>query len=83
MSNTEHPSLHVAKDVSPGQGSTGPREMLTVEQAADRLAVSRTTMFALMKDKVVPSVLVGRYRRVPADELTAYIERLIAEAGRC
>jgi excisionase family DNA binding protein len=57
--------------------------MLTVEQAADRLAVSRTTMFALIKDDVVPSVLIGRNRRVPADELTAYIERLIAQAGGC
>lgn len=63
------------------EGVTGPREMLTVEQAANRLAVSRTTMFALIKDEVVPSVLVGRYRRVPADELTAYVEQLIAEAG--
>lgn len=83
MSNTEHRPLHVAQDVGGGQRSTGPREMLTVEQAADRLAVSRTTMFALMKDNVVPSVLVGRFRRVPADELTAYVERLIDEAGRC
>jgi excisionase family DNA binding protein len=57
--------------------------MLTVEQAADRLAVSRTTMFALIREEVVPSVLVGRYRRVPAEELTAYIERLIAQAGEC
>jgi excisionase family DNA binding protein len=55
--------------------------MLTVEQAADRLAVSRTTMFALIKDEVVPSVLVGRYRRIPADELGAYVEQLIAQAG--
>nr|WP_020666376.1 excisionase family DNA-binding protein [Amycolatopsis nigrescens] len=55
--------------------------MLTVEEAADRLAVSRTKMFALIKEEVVPSVLVGRYRRVPADELTAYIGRLVAQAG--
>ncbi|QRP48251.1 excisionase family DNA-binding protein [Amycolatopsis sp. FDAARGOS 1241] len=54
--------------------------MLTVEQAADRLAVSRTTMFALIKDEVVLSVPVGRLTRIPADELTAYIERLIAAA---
>ncbi|WP_061988872.1 excisionase family DNA-binding protein [Amycolatopsis regifaucium] len=58
-----------------------PREMLTVEQAADRLAVSRTTMFALIKDEVVPSVLVGRYRRIPADELAAYVESLSAPKG--
>ncbi|OXM44948.1 hypothetical protein CFP71_39550 [Amycolatopsis thailandensis] len=55
--------------------------MLTVEQAADRLSVSRTTMFALLRDEVVPSVLVGRYRRIPADELAAYVESLSAPEG--
>ncbi|MFD8500125.1 helix-turn-helix domain-containing protein [Amycolatopsis sp. NPDC059657] len=59
--------------------ANAPREMLTVEQAADRLAVSRTTMFALIKTEVVPSVLVGRYRRIPAGELAAYIDRLSGE----
>ncbi|GLY39609.1 hypothetical protein Amsp01_056330 [Amycolatopsis sp. NBRC 101858] len=83
MSNAQHLALHMATDASPDESSTGPREMLTVEQAADRLAVSRTTMFALIKDGVVPSVLIGRNRRVPADELAAYVERLIAQAGEC
>ncbi|WP_233573644.1 excisionase family DNA-binding protein [Amycolatopsis panacis] len=77
MSNTEHRFTQAA-----GEGAPVLREMLTVEQAADWLAVSRTTMFALIRDEVVPSVLVGRYRRVPADELTAYIERLVAQAGK-
>jgi hypothetical protein len=31
--------------------------------------------------RVVPSVLIGRYRRIPADALTAYVERLVAQAG--
>ncbi|UUV34288.1 helix-turn-helix domain-containing protein [Amycolatopsis roodepoortensis] len=58
-----------------------PREMLTVEQAADRLSVSRTTMFALLRNEVVPSVLVGRYRRIPAAELATYVESLSAPEG--
>ena len=81
MSNAEHRSLRVTSGDDSVEDSTSLREMLTVEQAADRLAVSRTKMFALIKDEVVPSVLIGRYRRVPADELTAYIEQLIAESG--
>lgn len=81
MSNTEHHFAQVSEETKSEGGSTGRREMLTVEQAADWLAVSRTTMFTLIKEEVVPSVLVGRYRRVPADELTAYVERLIAQAG--
>jgi excisionase family DNA binding protein len=58
-----------------------PRELLTIEQAAEWLAVSRTTMFALIRDGVVPSVLIGRYRRVPSSELVAYIERLSGQQG--
>jgi excisionase family DNA binding protein len=63
------------------ENAKSPREMLTVEQAADRLAVSRTTMFALIRDEVVPSVLVGRYRRIPADDLAIYIESLSVQEG--
>lgn len=67
-----------AKVNSP-ENAKAPREMLTVEQAADRLAVSRTTMFALIRDEVVPSVLVGRYRRIPVEALGVYIEQLVAQ----
>lgn len=67
--------------MSSPENPKAPREMLTVEQAADRLSVSRTTMFALIRDEVVPSVLVGRYRRIPADELAAYVESLSAPEG--
>ncbi|WP_244200007.1 excisionase family DNA-binding protein [Amycolatopsis thailandensis] len=67
--------------MSSPENAKAPREMLTVEQAADRLSVSRTTMFALLRDEVVPSVLVGRYRRIPADELAAYVESLSAPEG--
>ncbi|GAB3365704.1 hypothetical protein GCM10027360_32500 [Amycolatopsis echigonensis] len=83
MSNTERRFAQAAQETQPDERSAGPREMLTVEEAADWLAVSRTTMFALIKDEVVPSVLVGRYRRVPADELAAYVEGLIARAEEC
>jgi excisionase family DNA binding protein len=67
----------------PTQTSTGqplsPRRMLTVEQAAEALGIGRTTMFALIKSGAVGSVLIGRFRRVPADELDAYTARLQAE----
>jgi excisionase family DNA binding protein len=44
-----------------------------VEQAAEALGISRTTMFALIKNGDVAAVMVGRLRRVPADEIDAYI----------
>jgi excisionase family DNA binding protein len=54
-----------------------PRELLTVEQAAARLAIGRTSMFALIKERAVESVKVGGLRRVPADAITAYITNLL------
>ena len=55
------------------------RVMLTAEEAAERLNIGRTTMFALIKSGAVESVKVGRLRRIPEAALTAYAERLAAE----
>jgi excisionase family DNA binding protein len=55
------------------------RTLLTVEAAAQRLSIGRTTMYALLKDGQINSVRIGRLRRIPADALTAYITRLAAE----
>ena len=41
--------------------------VLTVEEAADRLGVGRTVMYALVSSGAVESVRIGRPRRVPAD----------------
>jgi excisionase family DNA binding protein len=50
--------------------------LLTVEQAARRLSVGRTTMFALLKSGEILSVRIGRLRRIPIEELIAYAARL-------
>ncbi|OLT39086.1 transcriptional regulator [Saccharomonospora sp. CUA-673] len=56
--------------------TTTTRVLLTVEAAADRLSVGRTTMYALIKAGHITTVRVGRLRRIPADALTAYTHRL-------
>lgn len=53
-----------------------PRVMLTVEQAADALGIGRTTTFALIKSGELRSLLIGRLRRIPLDEIQAYTARL-------
>ncbi|MGH3867254.1 MAG: helix-turn-helix domain-containing protein [Pseudonocardiaceae bacterium] len=53
--------------------------LLTVEEAAQRLSIGRTTMYALLKQGEISSVLIGRLRRIPAEALTAYITRLITD----
>jgi excisionase family DNA binding protein len=47
--------------------------LLTVEEAAIRLRVGRTTMYALVSSGAVESVKVGRLRRVPVECVDAYV----------
>ncbi len=47
--------------------------MLTVEEAAERLGIGRTLMYALITAGDVESVRIGRLRRVPADALDAFV----------
>lgn len=56
-----------------------PRLLLSVEAAAQRLSISRTRMYDLIKTGRIPSVRVGRLRRVPADALVMFTAQLLAE----
>ncbi|MDT7624950.1 MAG: hypothetical protein QOF99_5851 [Pseudonocardiales bacterium] len=46
-----------------------PRLVFSVEAAAEVLSISRTRMFALIKTGEMPSIRVGRLRRIPAGAL--------------
>lgn len=50
--------------------------VLTVEEAAERLGVGRTVMYALVSSGAVESVRIGRLRRVPADALVSFLDGL-------
>ncbi|MGW4881293.1 excisionase family DNA-binding protein [Streptomyces sp. NPDC004262] len=50
--------------------------LLTVEEAARRLRIGRTTCFRLVLAGEIESVTVGRLRRVPADAVSAYVAKL-------
>ena len=65
-------------DVTPDPAGRA-RTLLSVEAAAAQLSIGRTTMYALLKNGDVASVRIGRLRRVPAEALTTYTARLIAE----
>lgn len=52
------------------------RLLLTVEEAADRLCIGRTLMYALVTADEIESVSIGRLRRIPADALVTYVNRL-------
>jgi excisionase family DNA binding protein len=52
------------------------RLLVDVKEAAKRLSVSRRTVQSLLYSGQLPSVRVGRCRRIPVSELSAYVERL-------
>ncbi len=61
----------------PDQPTTVPaRLLLTIEEAADQLGIGRTLVYALVKAGEVESVQIGRLRRIPADALPAFLDRL-------
>jgi excisionase family DNA binding protein len=53
-----------------------PRVLLTVEEAARRLNIGRTTMYALVSSGAVESVTIGRLRRVPSECLENFVAAL-------
>jgi excisionase family DNA binding protein len=57
------------------------RLVLTIEEAAERLGIGRTLMYALVSAGEVESVRIGRLRRVPTDALDAYVATLRGLGG--
>ena len=55
--------------------------LLTPEEAARRLSIGRTTIYALMTSGDLPSVTIGRCRRVPVSALRSFVVRLGDEAS--
>jgi excisionase family DNA binding protein len=50
--------------------------LLTVEEAARRLNIGRTTMYGLVSAGVIESITIGRLRRVPAECLDNFVATL-------
>lgn len=51
--------------------------LLTVEEAAERLHIGRTRMFALLKSGEIASVQIGRSRRIHPRAIAAYTRDLL------
>jgi excisionase family DNA binding protein len=56
-------------------------ELITVQEAADRLAVSRWMVYRLIWDQQVVSVQIGRCRRIVRQSFDHYLARLIEGAA--
>ncbi len=55
---------------------TAQRLLLTVEEAAQRLRIGRTFMYALVQQGEIESVRIGRLRRIPSDALENYVRAI-------
>ncbi|GAA2819041.1 helix-turn-helix domain-containing protein [Saccharopolyspora taberi] len=64
---------------SPEPRTMPERTLLTVQEAADRLRIGRTKVYALVKSGEIESVRIGRLRRVPVSAIDDYAARLVAE----
>ena len=52
------------------------RIVYTVEEAAERLCVGRTLVYALVRSGDLESIAIGRLRRIPCDALDDFVRRL-------
>jgi excisionase family DNA binding protein len=64
-------------DTAPAVASGLNRGLLRVEEAAEWLGLSRTKAYELVYRGTLPSVTIGRSRRVPVAALVAFVDRLL------
>lgn len=55
--------------------------VLTVDEAAERLRVSRWTVYNLIRSNQLRTIKIGRRRLVPADALTECLDQLTEVAA--
>jgi excisionase family DNA binding protein len=59
-----------------GEKTPEPNQLYTVEEAARRLRIGRTTVYELMRDGRLDSVQIGRRRLVPAAAVDSYLSSI-------
>jgi excisionase family DNA binding protein len=55
--------------------------LLTVQQVIERLHLSRSSVYELISSGEIPSLKIGRARRVSEDDLDRFIAERIAGSG--
>lgn len=54
-------------------------DLLTVPETMRKLRVSRQVLYALIRSGELPSLRIGRSRRIPAEAVAAFIEQKLAD----
>ena len=58
---------------------TDQKLLFTIEEAAQILSLGRTLLYERVLRGEIPSVKIGRYRRIPLSALIAFVEKLSVE----
>ena len=66
----------------PAATITPSRLLLKVEEVAEILNVGRSTAYHLVLTGEIESITVGRLRRVPAQAVSEYVDRLRADLDK-
>ncbi|SFF02985.1 helix-turn-helix domain-containing protein [Streptomyces mirabilis] len=56
-------------------------ELLTVADVMARLKLGRSTVYDLIRSRRLPSITIGRCRRIPARTLSDYISHALEAAA--
>lgn len=57
--------------------------LLTPEEAAERLSITRSRLYDLLRSRELVSVKLGKVRRISVAALERYVEKLEQDAGSC
>ncbi|WP_034092090.1 helix-turn-helix domain-containing protein [Streptacidiphilus albus] len=60
---------------------TADTELLTVPEVMDRLKISRSTVYDLIRTRQLASLTIGRARRIPAHALHALVHHQLEQAA--
>lgn len=58
-----------------------PAVLLSPEEAAQALSVSRSMVYLLLREGALPSIKIGRARRIPSAALEELVEQRLARAA--
>jgi excisionase family DNA binding protein len=64
--------------ITPRPSTTDGKLLLTVEEVANLTSLGRSTVYELLARGEIPSITIGRSRRVPSEALHAWIRREMA-----
>jgi excisionase family DNA binding protein len=74
MSNAH--SAHADHPQQPDPAGVLPRVLLTPEEAAQALGISRSKLYELLRAGTLESVRIDRLRRIPIQALHEFVQRL-------